>query len=209
MYQWRDMMIEGGGAAAMPRGFGRLAPVAVPKVKRFSLVVDLAAEPLSARWWRGAATLVLLCATAGVLAPPIEPLGGTNERPSEAAARHYREVGLAPLAMGGRSGGRMAANDRVIPLLVAPERAQVELDARLSEGDRIEALLMRIGAVPADALTVGRMVHAVAPRGLDGGTAISIRLGQRAGAGLRTVDRIALRAGLDTDLVIERNVGGL
>ncbi|HXH15373.1 MAG TPA: M23 family metallopeptidase [Sphingomonas sp.] len=202
------MMIEGGGAAAMPRGFGRLAPVA--NVKRFSLVIDLAAEPLSAKWWRGAATLALLCGSTGVLAPTIEPLSATtNERPSESAARHYREVGVAPLAMGGRSSGRMAANNRVIPLLVAPERAQVELDARLSEGDRIEALLMRIGAVPADAMTVGRMVHAVAPRGLDRGTNISIRLGKRAGAGLRNVDRIALRAGLDTDLIVERSANSL
>ena len=210
MYQWRDTMFEGGGAAAMPRGFGRLAPVGVPKVKRFSLVVDLAAEPLSAKWWRGTATLAVLCGTAGVLAPTIEPLNGAaDDRPSESAARQYRDVGVAPLGVGGRSGGRMVASERVEPLLVAPERTQVELDARLSEGDRIEALLMRIGAVPADAMAVGRMVHAAAPRGLDGGTSISIRLGQRAGAGLRTVDRIGLRAGLDTDLIIERTPSGL
>jgi len=216
MYQWRDMMAGGGampmagGAAAMPRRFGRLAPVTLPNIKRFSLVVDLAAEPLSPTWWRGAVTMVLLCGTAGVLAPSIEPLGGrATDRPSEQAARHYRDLGVAPLGTSGRSGGRMVANDRVEPLLVAPERTQIELDARLSEGDRIEALLMRIAAVPADAVTVGRMVHAVAPRGLDGGTSIAIRLGKRAGAGLRDIDRIALRAGLDTDLIIERTPSGL
>ena len=171
MYQWRDMM-AGGGAVAMPRGFVRVAPFGARKRVRFSLVVDLAAEPLSVTWWRGAATLGLLCASAGVLAPTFEPLSGaTSERPSEAAAREYRDIGVAPLTSGGRSGGRMVASDRVEPLLIAPERAQVELDARLSDGDRIEALLMRIGAVPGDAMTVGRMVHAAAPRGLDGGTA--------------------------------------
>jgi len=205
VYQWRDMMAGGGGAAVLPSGFVRPAP----ERTRFSLVVDLAAEPLSRTWWRGAATLALLCAGAGMLAPAIEPLSGPNDRPSEAAAHEYRDLGIAPLGVGGRSGGRMAANARVEPLLVAPERAQVDLEARLSGGDRIEALLMRIGAVTGDAMAVGRMVHDAAPRGLDAGTSIAIRLGKRDGAGRRPVERIALRAGLDSDLIIERGAAGL
>jgi murein DD-endopeptidase MepM/ murein hydrolase activator NlpD len=205
MYQWRDMMAGGGGAAVMPRGFVRPAPVRA----RFSLVVDLTAEPLSHTWWRGAATLGLLCASAGVLAPAIEPLSGAEgDRPSEAVAREYRDIGVVPLGRGGGSGGRMAAGDTVEPLLVAPERAQVDLEARLSGGDRIEALLTRIGAGPGDATTIGRMVHAAAPRGLDAGTMITIRLGKRDGA-TRLVDRVALRAGLDSELVIERGAAGL
>ena len=194
----------------MPRNFGRLAPAHDPVPKRFSLIVDLAAEPLSPTWWRGAATLALLCGTAAVLAPNLAPFSGASiDPPSEQTAREYRDLGVAPLGAGGRSGGRMVATDRVEPLLVAPERAQIELDARLSKGDRIEALLMRIGVVTADAIAVGRTVHNVAPRGLDGGTNIAIRLGKRTGAGLRSVDRIALRAGLDTDLIIERGASGL
>ncbi|MDQ3075148.1 MAG: M23 family metallopeptidase [Pseudomonadota bacterium] len=207
MYQWRDMMAEGGGSAAMPRGFMR--PAAVRR-KRFSLLVDLAAEPLSPKWWRGAATLGLLCSATGVMAPTFEPLTMPSaDRPSEAEAREYRDAGVAPLAMGGRSGGQMAASARVEPLLAAPERAQIALDARLGEGDRIEALLMRIGASSGEAVAIGRMVHAVAPRGLDGGTQIAIRLGKRHGAGFRSVDRIALRAGFDTDLIVERGPTGL
>ena len=208
MYQWRDLAFEGGGAAAIPRSFGRLAPVAVPKPRR-SLVVDLAAEPLSPKWWRGAATLALLCVTAGVLAPGIEPLSDSSSDLSDSEAHQYRDLGVAPLGTGGRSGGRMVANNRVEPLLAAPERSQINLDARLSAGDRIERLLMRIGAVPADAIDVGRMVHGVAPSGLAGGTEIAIRLGRREGPGLRSIERIALRAGLDTDLIIERSGGVL
>ncbi len=210
MYQWRDMMLEGGRPVRMPRDFGRLAPTHFAPPKRLSLIVDLAAEPLSPTWWRGAATLCLLCGAAAVLAPTFEPLPdvGSNAL-SESTAREYRDLGIAPLGAGGRSGGRMVAGERVEPLLVAPERTQIELDARLSQGDRIEALLMRIGAVPADAIAVGRAVHAVAPRGLDDGTSIAIRLGRRAGPGLRNVDRVALRAGLDTDLIIERGAAGL
>lgn len=206
MYQWRDMMAGGGGAAVMPRGFVRAARKRAP----FSLVVDLAAEPLSRTWWRGAATLALLCAGVGLMAPAIEPLNGAiSDRASETAAREYRDIGIAPLGLGGRSGGRMAAGDRVEALLVAPERAQVDLEARLGGGDRIEALLLRIGARPSDAMAVGRMVHDAAPRGLDPGTNIAIRLGKRVGAGQRSVERIALRAGLDTDLLIERGPAGL
>jgi murein DD-endopeptidase MepM/ murein hydrolase activator NlpD len=199
-------MMAGGGAAVVPRGFVR----AQPRMARLSLVVDLAAEPLSRTWWRGAATLGLLCASVGVLAPAIEPLNGAvSDRPNEAAAREYRDIGIAPLGFGGRSGGRMEANDRVETLMFAPERAQIDLDARLSGGDRIEALLMRIGAVADDAMTVGRMVHAAAPRGLDAGTSIAIRLGKRNVGGQRAIDRIALHAGLDSDLVIERSAAGL
>ncbi|MBA2772323.1 MAG: M23 family metallopeptidase [Sphingomonas sp.] len=42
---------------------------AAKAVDGFTLVVDLAAEPLGPRWWRGAATLALLCGTALALAP--------------------------------------------------------------------------------------------------------------------------------------------
>ena len=45
--------------------------------------------------------------------------------------------------------------------------------------------------------------------GSPAGPRISIRLGKRAGAGLRHIDRVALRAGLDADLVIERGPAGL
>jgi murein DD-endopeptidase MepM/ murein hydrolase activator NlpD len=206
MYQWRDMMAGGGGAAVLPRGFVASAP----RRERFSLVVDLAVEPLSRNWWRGATTLALLCTGVGLMAPAIEPLGGTSgDRPSEQAAREYREIGIAPLNLGGRSGGRMAPGVRVEPLLVAPERALVDLEARLGSGDRIEALLMRLGASASDAMTVAKLVHDAAPRGLDPGTMIAIRLGKRGGAGRRAVERIALRAGLDSDLVIERGAAGL
>ncbi len=211
MYQWRDMTAGGsgafavsGGAAAAPPRFGRSRT----PPPRFSLVVDLSAEPLSLIWWRGATTLGLLCGAAGVTAS----LMSRDVRSTDlgaVSAREYRDIGVSPLGLGGRSGGRMIGGDRVEALLAAPERAAIDLDARLGEGDRIEALLMRIGALPVDALAVGRMVHAAAPRGLDGDTSISIRLGRRETAGQRQIDRIALRAGLERDLIIERGPEGL
>lgn len=208
MYQGHDFRADVGGAVALPRGFAPFGSRARSQ-PRFSLVVDLAAEPLSLTWWRGAATLALLCGAAGMMAPRFETTTAAASLPqSEAVAREYREAGVSPLAVGGSSGGRMVAGEQVEPLLVAPERAAVDLDTRLSANDRVEALLMRIGAASRDAIAVGRMVHGVAPHGLDAGTGIAIRLGKRAN-GVRAVERIALRAGMDSNLVIERGPAGL
>jgi len=66
---------EGGEVVAFPRApvdasraFGRRE-----KREPFSLVVDLHSEELSARWFRGAATLAALCGIAFFLAPDFKP----------------------------------------------------------------------------------------------------------------------------------------
>lgn len=56
-------------SGAAPREFGRRAPPAP-----FSLIVDLSAEEVGPRWFRGAATLALLCGGALLLAPGVGPL---------------------------------------------------------------------------------------------------------------------------------------
>ena len=68
--QWRN---EAGFAVAIPAGpgFGRRRK----GWRDIDLVVDLAEEPLSRRWWRGVATLSLLCATLALISPnPFAPL---------------------------------------------------------------------------------------------------------------------------------------
>ena len=212
MYQWRDIQADGGGAVALarslgPRSFG--ARSFAPPRARFSLVVDLATEPLSLRWWRGAATLLGLTAVAALLVPAMEPLPAPGGAPAANEAREYRQIGVAPLALGGRGGGRMAASAVVEPLLAAPERSRIEREARLGAGDRIEALLLRLGAPVGDALAVGRILRAAAPRGIDPGTSIAVQLGQRDAAGGRGIERVALRIGIDQDLSIERSGGAL
>ncbi|MCY7338612.1 MAG: M23 family metallopeptidase [Sphingomonas bacterium] len=206
MYQWREIEAGGAGVAVMPRGFS--PSLAAPRP--WSLVVDLADDLFSARWWQGAATLALLCGTAGMLAPRAEPLvAAPAGQPSAAAAREYRDIGITSLDAGSRSGPRLVANQQVEPLLVAPERAQVELGVRIGAGDRIDHLLIRSGALPLDAVRVAGLVHRAAPRGIDPGTAIAIRLGGREPGGLRSIERVALRAGLDVGLVIVRGAQGL
>ena len=51
--------------------------------------------------------------------------------------RAARGQAIAPLAWGGDTGHRMAANDLVSPLAEAPERPHVELSATLGEGDAL------------------------------------------------------------------------
>jgi len=45
-----------------------------PRPQGFSFIVDLAAEPLGPRWFRGAGTLACLCAAALALSPGLKPL---------------------------------------------------------------------------------------------------------------------------------------
>ncbi|MDQ3144632.1 MAG: M23 family metallopeptidase [Pseudomonadota bacterium] len=211
MYQWRDFEDSGGGVMPVARPFAprHFVPAARPALERFSIVVDLGEEIFSARWWRGAATLALLCGTVGLLAPRFEPLPVSPAETDDKIRREIREIGVAPLGAGARSGARMVASSRVEPLLVAPERSQVDLDLRLGRGDRIERLLVRVGALAADAVQVARLIASAAPRGIDPGTAIAVRLGRREPGGLRGVDRIALRAGIDANLLVERSAAGL
>ena len=73
-HKFRPADEAGAEIVAFPaRAFGRGGQRA-----RFSLVVDLAAEPLGPRWLRGAATLALLCGSALLLAPGFGPLGATR-----------------------------------------------------------------------------------------------------------------------------------
>ena len=205
MYQWRDMAAGGGGAIALPRGFVPMGPAR----QSFSLVVDLGQDIFSGRWWRGVATLALLCGGVGLLAPAMEPLAAPAASPDYRTAREYRDIGVAPMNAGSRSGARMVASEAVEPLTFAPERAQVDLDLRIAEGDRIERLLSRVGATSVDAVRVGELVREAAPRGIEAGTAVAVRLGEKTQNGRRGIDRVALRAGLDAELLITRTASGL
>ena len=89
------------------------------------LVVDLGEEVLSKRWWRGVATLSALCATVAVLAPaPFEPIpGARSDLVGAVEAEQFREIAIAPLASGSRTGSRMAETALVEPLAQAPDQA--------------------------------------------------------------------------------------
>ncbi|MGH6706611.1 MAG: M23 family peptidase, partial [Sphingomicrobium sp.] len=193
---------------------GSIAPAFGRRRKRLrdiDLIVDLGEEPLSKHWWRGVATLSALCATVAVLAPaPFEPLPGTqSDLVGSVEAEQFREIAITPLAAGSRTGGRMAETALVEPLAHAPDRPSIELFARLASGDSISRLLARTGVSYAEAGEAARLIASAAPGGIAPGTSVSIRLGRRSPSGVRPVDRIALRAGLDLNLAVTGGADGL
>ena len=195
----------GRAAVVAPVGF---APFVPARPERFSLVVDLAEDLFLNHWWRGLATLGLLCTAAAVTAPDFGPLAAGNPgRLSGDAKDQWAAVGVDSIARGSDSGMRMAATSRVLPIDTAPERPAIELFVTLGP-DGLARSLARVGTSSVDAVQVAALVRSAAPR-LAPGTSIFIRLGKRDGAGRRPVDRIALRASMDLKLLVERGELGL
>lgn len=204
--QWRT---EAAFAVAPP-----LAPTFGRRRKRWrelDLIVDLAEEPLSLRWWRGAATLSLLCGAVAFIAPmPFEPLPATHEeRIGWGEAEQLRETAIAPLGAGSGTGGRMDSGPLVQPLAEAPDRPFVELFVKLGRGDRIGRMLARSGVSYSEAGEAARLIASAVPGGVAPGTSFSIRLGRKDPSGVRPIDRIAFRAGLDLNLTLTGGVDGL
>lgn len=197
--QWRNEAAFAVVGAPAP-AFGRRRK----SWRDLDLTVDLAEEPLSPRWWRGAATLSLLCAGVAFIAPtPFEPLPASPAaRIGSAEAGQYRDAAIAPLGSGARTGGRMDSGPLVRPLSEAPDRPFVELFARLGQGDSIARLLTRSGASYAEAGEAARQIQAAVPGGIAAGTSIAIKLGRRSPGGIRPIERIAFRAGLALNVVL-------
>ena len=170
----------------------------------FRLTVDLAEDIGSTHWWRGAATLSLLAATLGWLAPGIEPLPGRKgETVPRAVSEQWRAGGIGTLAAGSPTGFRMAPGALVEPIAAAPERARV--DTRLVIGaDGLGPALVRAGASNAEAAQAA----ALAGPGIAAGTPVQLTLGKRE-AGRRSIEHLSLRSAIDTQMVIERNGGSL
>jgi murein DD-endopeptidase MepM/ murein hydrolase activator NlpD len=204
--QWRTEAAFVVAGPAVP-GFGRRKK----SWRDVELVVDLADEVLSQRWWRGVATLSALCAIAALLAPtPFDPLPAVSaDQVGSVEADQYRDIAISPLGSGSETGGRMAANALVEPLAEAPNRPFVELFARLGRGDSIAGLLSRSGASYAEASEAARLIAAAVPAGIAAGTSVSIKLGARLPSGIRPIERIAFRSGLDSNIVLAASADGL
>ncbi len=110
---------------------------AARRVPAFSLTVDLAAEPLGPRWWRGAATLALLCGSALALAPGFDLLTApgahiappTNQyhlNPMLSGAAPAEATPLIPLP-------RASAGEPAKPVIASTETA-VRIQGEVSEG---------------------------------------------------------------------------
>ena len=204
--QWRTGAAFAVAAPVAP-GFGRRKR----RWRNIDPFVDLTNEPLSGRWLRGAATLSALCALLALVAPmPFAPLPAANaEQIDGRAAEEYRGIAISPLGDGSQTGVRMAAGEFAQPLAEAPDRPFVELFARLAGGDTIAQLLVRSGVGYSEAGEAARLIGLAVPGGPRAGTSFSIRLGRRSPSGVRAIERIAFRAGLDRNITLTSGVAGL
>jgi murein DD-endopeptidase MepM/ murein hydrolase activator NlpD len=177
------------------------------RLAQLDLVPDLGNNIGSAEWWRGLATLTLLCGAAIATFPGIQPLavGGTPALD----ARDFNEARaqmIVPLALGGDTGRHMAATDAVRPLTQTPERPQIELTATLGNGDSFARLLERSGVGSGEAQALANQVATAVPLAdIAPGTRIDLILGRRAARTMpRPVDALAMRARFDLRIEMER-----
>ena len=219
----QGLELAGGGAARGlgARPFGR-APVVKPDLGRIDRLrgaaaaidwaPDLGAQIGSRDWWRGVATVTVLCGAVWALAPGLPPLVGATPAPLDGIAwEEARGQAIAPLAWGGDTGRRMAANDLVAPLAEAPERPVIDLSATLGEGDDLDHVLMRAGVGRNDArAAAGLVAQVVSPGDIKPGTRIALTLGRRpAKTVARPLEKLALRARFDLALSLDRAGSGL
>lgn len=176
----------------------------------FDLVPDLGDAIGSRRWWRGLATLGLLCSGAMATYPGVAPLSVRGGPVWDAADfNESRAQTIMPLAFGGDTGRHMGATDAVRPLAQTPERPQIELTAALGRGDSFTRVLERSGVSRGEALAIAQQIAAKVPLAdISAGTPIHLILGRRASRTMpRPVDALTMRARFDMRIEMER-VGG-
>ncbi|GAA0659232.1 murein DD-endopeptidase MepM/ murein hydrolase activator NlpD [Sphingomonas insulae] len=214
----QGLELAGGGAArglgARPFGRATVPAADLARIDRLrgaaagiDWAPDLGAQIGSRDWWRGLATFTALCGAVWALAPGLPPLVGATPAPLDGTAwEEARGQGIAPLAWGGDTGRRMAANDLVAPLAEAPERPIVDLSATLGEGDDLDHVLMRAGVGRGDARAAAGLVsQAVALGDIRPGTRIALTLGRRpAKTVARPLEKLSLRARFDLALSLDR-----
>ena len=175
-------------------------------------VPDLGRDIGSAIWFRGLATLVLLCGIAIACLPDFGPIVGHQAAPLIGTqADRARSQMIAPLAYGSDTGVSMAATDAVRPLAQSPERPSIELIATLGRGDSLRRVLQRAGVAGKEAQNVTNMVSSAVPlRDIKPGTKIDVTLGRRPSKNQpRPLDQMAFRARFDLNLEILREDGQL
>ena len=208
-----------GGTTA--RGFGRADIPGSPtglrtlgdRTRAIDWVPDLGTQIGGRDWWRGLATCTALCTATWALSPSLNrPIPASVPAPLTAAEwDEARAQGIAPLAWGGDTGRRMAANDLVRPLAEAPERPSVDLTATLGDGDALDRALVRAGVGRPDAQAAARLVAQAVPLDdLATGTRIAVTLGRRADKRVaRPLETLSLRARFDLALTLGRTANGL
>ena len=171
-------------------------------------VPDLGRDIGSFTWFRGLATLVLLCGVAISCLPDFGPISGHQKAAlTGSRADQMRSQVIAPLAYGSDTGISMAATDAVRPLAQSPERPSIELVATLGRGDSLRRVLQRAGVASNEAQQATDLVASAVSLGeLKPGTKIDVLLGRRPAKNqARPLDQIAFRARFDLNLEVLRD----
>ncbi len=211
---------QSGGAAAL--SFGRaIVPIAAQSpfhrlratLLQIDWAPDLGARIGTAEWWRGAATCTSLIAATCWMSPGFNrPLIGAAPPALEGSAwDEARTQSISPLASGGTTGRRMAANDLVRPLAETPERPIVELAATIGTGDRFARVLERAGIGDDEADQIVALVsRTVDPSSIKPGTQIDMTLGRRPSRDVpRPLEAMRFRARFDLNMALTRANGRL
>lgn len=209
-------MTQAVGAKGFGRSLGSNDVVRQPTTWRerladFEWAPDLGHDIGSRRWWRGLATLAMLCGTALAAWPGIRPVEAHASPMQSNDWEMARAQTITPLALGADTGRRMAATDVVQPLATAPERPSISLTATLGQGDSFTRLLERSGVGRGEASRISAMVADAVPlSSIPDGTRIDLVLGRRTvRTDPRPVESLAFRAALDLRLELARQGGGL
>ena len=127
----------------------------------FSLVVDLASEPVGARWARGAATLALLCGAALAMSPGLDPVQTAVARSMVPQQTFQMNAML--------SGGPAAEAKPPAPLPFDPQAAAKPVVASDASAIRVQGAVtdglywsLRDAGVPSD--TAAEYLHALSTR---------------------------------------------
>ncbi len=173
---------------------------------------DLARDIGSARWFRGALTLIGLSVVSIAAFPGFSPVEAAPAMTIDDEVRdEFRSQMIMPLALGADNGRRMGATAAVIPLANAPERPRLDMVATLTQGDSFDRMLRRAGVSDAEAREIAGMIGtAINVDEIESGTQVDITLGRRLVAGQpRPVDALSFRARFDLQLAVERRDGQL
>lgn len=200
--------IPGIGSLPERRKFSETIDIWRDQLAEIDWVPDLGRDIGSVTWFRGLATLSLLCGTAIACLPDFGPIAGHQAAPLTGTfADQARSQTIAPLAYGSDTGLRMAATDAVRPLAQSPERPSITLKATLGRGDSMRRVLRRAGVASGEARQVTNMIgNAVPLSDIKSGTNIDIVLGRRPAKNqARPLDQLAFRARFDLNLEIIRD----
>lgn len=176
------------------------------------LAVDLGGDDfLKPRWWRGLATLLLLCGLTVHFGFAISPVP-QPVRPAPFARQQAELARLetAPLALGGAGSAEAPMTASVERLAEPPERPRIEATARLIRVGGVETALRAGGVGPADAARVIELANEPARlAALPQGTVFEMVLGRRETKAVpRPLETLIFRAAFDLKLKIARAADG-